>query len=118
MRALNFAAAAAIVAAVFAAGAARADDYDNALRCMIYIELAKENYTAANVDALRAAGDKMVEWTDSARPADLTDQQKLDRWSAALAGVQQEGGLSSPAGRQATIECAGYFDIELTLPEG
>ncbi len=95
----------------------RADDYDNALDCLILIEIAKQDYTGENVDALREAGNRMVEWTDSSRPADLTDQQKLDRYTTALSRVIDSGGLGNEENRQQAISCAGYFDIELTLPQ-
>ena len=108
---------AALPIALWLAVPAHADDYDNALRCLTYIEIAKDDYTGSNIDALRAASEKMVAWADSSRPADLTDQEKIDRLSAAIDGVQKEGGLSTQAGRQAAIDCAGYFDIELVLPE-
>jgi hypothetical protein len=37
-------------------GAAAADEYDDALRCLLLIEFAKIDYEAGNIDALRDAG--------------------------------------------------------------
>lgn len=111
-------AAAAAVAAWLglADGPARADDYDNALECLILVELAKQDYTAENVDALREAGSRMLEWVNASRPPELTDAEKLDRYNAAIDRVQRGGGLSSAENRDLTIRCAAYFDIELVLP--
>jgi hypothetical protein len=106
----------AAVGLLLAGEAALADDYDNALHCVVLIEIAKQEYTGKNVDALRDAGAKMLTWADTSRPKNLTDKQKLDRYTAAIEKVQKSGGLKAEENRAQAVSCAGYFNIELELP--
>lgn len=95
---------------------ALADDYDDALRCVVLIGQAKERYTADNVDALRAAGDRLQARADEARPPDLTDQQKIDRLVAAIDAVNAEGGIANEWLRGEAVFCANMVEIDLTMP--
>jgi len=96
--------------------AASADEYDAALRCLTLIEIAKIDYTAENVDALRQASDIYLAEADRTRPAGLSDQEKLDRYLAVVARVQEEGGLAAEAGRAEAVACAAAHGIDLVLP--
>lgn len=95
---------------------ALADDYDDALRCVVLIGQAKEQYTADNVDALRTAGDRLQARADDVRPVDLTDQQKIDRLVAAIDAVNAEGGIANEWLRGEAVFCANMVEVELTLP--
>ena len=95
---------------------ALADDYDDALRCVVLIGQAKEQYAADNVDALRAAGDRLQARADEMRPADLTDQQKIDRLVAAIDAVNAEGGIANAWLRDEAVFCANMVEVELMLP--
>ncbi len=92
-----------------------ADDYDDALRCVVLIGQAKENYTADNVDALREAGDRLQERADAARPPDLTDQQKIDRLVAVIDAVNEEGGVKNEWLRGEAVFCANMVEVDLVL---
>ena len=83
------------MAALALASPAIADDYDDALRCVVLIGQAKEHYTAENVDALRQAGERLQQRADAARPPDLTDQQKIDRLTAVIDAINEEGGVAN-----------------------
>ena len=96
--------------------AASADEYDAALRCLVLIEIAKMDYTAENVDALRQAGDIYLAEAARTRPAGLSDQEKLDRYMAVVTRVQEEGGLSTEPNRAEAIACAAAHGIVLVLP--
>jgi hypothetical protein len=97
------------------AGPAVADDYDDALRCVVLIGQAKEAYTAANVDALREAGDRLQERANAARPPDLTDTQKVDRLVATIDAINEEGGVTNEWLRGEAIFCANMVEVDLTL---
>jgi len=115
MRPTHLAAALAITLAIPAA--ASADEYDAALRCLTLIEIAKMDYTAEDVDALRQTSDIYVAEADRTRPTGLSDQEKLDRYMAVVTRVQEEGGLSTEANRAEAIACAAAHGILLVLPE-
>ena len=117
MRKKNAASAAmAALALVFGTGAAAADEYDDALRCLLLIEFAKIDYEAGNIDTLRDAGNLYIEETNRTRPTDLSEQQKLDRFNAVLAAIQAEGGLGNAANRETAKACTARFDLVLNLP--
>lgn len=97
---------------------AMADDYDDALRCVVLIGQAKDSYTAANVDALREAGDRLQARADAARPSDLTDQQKVDRLVAVIDEINAEGGIQNEWLRGEAVFCANMVEVDLSLPEG
>lgn len=97
---------------------AMADDYDDALRCVVLIGQAKESYTAEDVDSLREAGDRLQARADAARPPDLTDQQKIDRLVAAIDVVNEEGGIENEWLRGEAVFCADLVEVSLTLQAG
>lgn len=97
---------------------ALADDYDDALRCVVLIGQAKDNYTAQNVDALREAGERLQARADAARPPDLTDQQKIDRLVAVIDEINAEGGIGNEWLRGEAVFCADMVEVSLTLPAG
>ena len=93
-----------------------ADEYDDALRCLLLIEFAKADYEAGNVDTLRDAGSFYIAETDRTRPPGLSDQQKLDRFSAVLEAIRAEGGLTSEANRATAIACPAKVNMPLVFP--
>lgn len=95
---------------------ASADEYDAALRCLTLIEIAKMDYTAENVDALRQASDIYVAEADRTRPTGLSDQEKLKRYTAVVTKVQEEGGLATADTRAEAVACAAARGIDLILP--
>lgn len=95
-----------------------ADDYDDALRCVVLIGQAKEAYTAQNVDALREAGDRLQQRADAARPPDLTDQQKIDRLTAVIDAINEEGGIANEWLRGEAVFCGDLVEVSLSLPAG
>jgi hypothetical protein len=97
---------------------AMADEYDDALRCVVLIGQAKDAYTADNVDALREAGDRLQARADAARPPNLTDQQAIDRLVATVDAVTEEGGIQSEWLRGEAVFCASMVGVDLTLPGG
>lgn len=97
-------------------GMAAADEYDDALRCLLLIEFAKIDYEAGNIDTLRDAGNLYIEETNRTRPPDLSEEQKLARFNAVLEAIQAEGGLGAAANRETAKACTARFDLALNLP--
>lgn len=93
-----------------------ADDYDDALRCVVLIGQAKEHYTAESVDALREAAVRLQERADAARPPDLTDQQKIDRLTAVIEAINEEGGIANEWLRGEAVFCGDLVEVSLNLP--
>ncbi len=104
------------VLVVALAAPAVADDYDDALRCVVLIGQAKESYTAENVDALREAADRLQKRADAARPPDLTDQQKIDRLTDAIDAINDEGGIANEWLRGEAVFCGDLVEVSLSLP--
>lgn len=104
------------MAALALASPAIADDYDDALRCVVLIGQAKEHYTAENVDALRQAGERLQQRADAARPPDLTDQQKIDRLTAVIDAINEEGGVANEWLRGEAVFCGDMVEVSLSLP--
>ena len=96
-------------------GSARADEYDAALRCMVLIEIAKQDYTGQTIDALREAGNRALAEVEATRPPDLTSQQKIDRVTDAINNVQAGGGLGNAGLRQEAETCAARLGVDLML---
>ena len=115
MRATGLVVAYAAAVVTTSTGSARADEYDAALRCLLLIEFAKIDYEQGNIDTLRDAGNFYIAETDRTRPPELTDEQKLDRFSGALEAIRQEGGLSNETNRVTAKACAARIDLELIL---
>lgn len=95
---------------------AMADDYDDALRCVVLIGQAKEAYTAENVDALREAGDRLQERADAARPSGLSDQEKVDRLTAVIDAINEEGGIANEWLRGEATFCGDLVEVSISLP--
>ncbi len=95
--------------------AAPADEYDDALRCLLLIEFAKRDYAQGNVDTLRDAGNFYIAETDRTRPPELTDQQKLDRFNSVREAIFEEGGLSDEANQVTAKACTERVGLELIL---
>lgn len=92
-----------------------ADEYDDALRCLLLIEFAKMDYEQGNIDTLRDAGNFYIAEADRTRPPGLSEQQKLDRFNGVLEAIRQEGGLSNETNRLTAKACTARFDLELIL---
>lgn len=97
-------------------GAALADEYADALRCLVLIEFAKVDYETGNIDTLRDAGNFYIAETDRTRPAGLSDQQKLDLFTGMIDDIRNEGGLASEANKATAKACTERVKLTLTLP--